>query len=245
MKTINPLSHTAHREVGILLPWYVNGTLQGEELDLVQHHLHVCIVCRRELALQQRTARAIRNSSIIDLSPQLSFSRLIRRIDREIQQVNRRKTWWRRLHSQCAHLFHRLSAGLLLRRTLLALALLLPFTGLVPIAKLWLAPMSKEPRYHTLAAPNSVPSAGRNDIRVVFAKTMEQEQIKQLLISLQGQIVGGPNSVGAYTVRIAFGDHAHQAVLTALDRLRHHPGVLFAEPAQPVVILNGGTGSTQ
>jgi hypothetical protein len=74
---------------------------------------------------------------------------------------------------------------------------------------------------------------------------MDQEQIKQLLISLQGQIVGGPSSVGAYTVRIASGDHSHQAVLAALDRLRHHPGVLFAEPAQPVAILNGGTGSAQ
>ena len=86
MKPIDPLSHTAHREVEMLLPWYVNGTLQGEELDLVPHHLRVCIVCRRELALQQRTSRAIRNSSIINLLPQLSFSRLMRRIEREVQQ---------------------------------------------------------------------------------------------------------------------------------------------------------------
>jgi hypothetical protein len=229
----------------MLLPWYVNGTLKGEELDLVQQHLRVCIICRREFTVQQRTSKAIRNSSIVDLSPQPSFSRLMRGMSREVYEVSRRKRWWRRLRAQCRHLFHRLSAGLLLRRTLIALPLLFLLIGLAPIAKHWLAPMSKEPRYHTLADPSSAPSRGRNDIRIVLAKTIDQEQIKQLLVSLHARIVDGPNSVGAYTIRIASGNRSTQAVLTALERLRHHPDVLFAEPTQPMAMPKGDTGSIE
>jgi hypothetical protein len=243
MKSTSPSPHTAHGEVWMLLPWYVNGTLKGEELDLVQHHLRICILCRRELALQQRTSKAIRNASIMDLSPQLSFSRLMRRIDREARQG--RKGWWSSLRAQWAHLSYRLSTLLSLRRMLLGLSLLLLFIGLAPVAKLWLASVSKEPQYHTLADPNSESSAGKHDIRVIFAKTMEQEQIKQLLISLHAQIVDGPSSGGSYTVRIASGEHSDREVLTALDRLRHHPSVLFAEPAQPVATPKGGTGSVE
>ena len=32
-----------------LLPWYVNGTLEGDELREVEEHLRSCLVCRREV----------------------------------------------------------------------------------------------------------------------------------------------------------------------------------------------------
>jgi anti-sigma-K factor RskA len=39
-----------HRVVDALLPWYVNGTLEGDELDGVRHHLSQCAQCREEVA---------------------------------------------------------------------------------------------------------------------------------------------------------------------------------------------------
>ena len=42
--------HSVHREVALLLPWYVNGALDGSERLRVERHVHSCILCRRELA---------------------------------------------------------------------------------------------------------------------------------------------------------------------------------------------------
>ena len=37
-----------HTVVDVLLPWFVNGTLEGEERALVERHLDHCHHCRRE-----------------------------------------------------------------------------------------------------------------------------------------------------------------------------------------------------
>ncbi len=51
----------AHKVADVLLPWFVNGTLKGEELDFVQRHVDECPRCQHEVAwlreLQPRGAR--------------------------------------------------------------------------------------------------------------------------------------------------------------------------------------------
>jgi len=39
---------SVHKVVDALLPWYVNGTLEGDELEGVRRHLGECELCRRE-----------------------------------------------------------------------------------------------------------------------------------------------------------------------------------------------------
>src|SRR5256885_10201097 len=39
----------AHKVVDVLLPWFVNGTLEAEELALVQRHLGECPRCQQEV----------------------------------------------------------------------------------------------------------------------------------------------------------------------------------------------------
>ncbi len=235
MEPSQSFPHTAHNDVWLLLPWYVNGTLEGRELDLVQQHLQVCITCRKELAVQQRLAEAIRNSSVIALSPQIAFSRLRERIGSGAQSPKAKTRGWRSLHRRCSDGWARLSIGSLPRRAAIALSLfLLLIIGLVLPARHRIAPVNVEPKYHTLADPGSLPAPKENDIRVVFAETVNQQQIGQLVLALGAQIVGGPSSVGAYTLRIAFGDSADHNIHAAVERLRRHPGVLFAEPALPI-----------
>src|SRR5215468_9383891 len=44
-----PLKGGEHTAVDALLPFYVNGTLQGGELDRVEQHLGGCEHCQREV----------------------------------------------------------------------------------------------------------------------------------------------------------------------------------------------------
>lgn len=244
MEPSQSFPHTAHHDVWLLLPWYVNGTLEGRELDVVQQHLQVCITCRKELAVQQRLAEAIRNSTVIALSPQIAFSRLRERIGSGAQSPKAQTRWWRSLHRRCSDGWARLTSGSLPRRAAIALSLpLLLIIGLVLPARHWLAPVNVEPKYHTLANPGSLPGPKENDIRVVFAETVNQEQIEQLVLAVGAQIVDGPSSVGAYTLRIAFGDSAGHDVLAAVEWLRRDPRVQFAEPALPSARGNPGAES--
>ena len=43
------LDSATHRIVDVLLPWFVNGTLESEERALVERHLDHCKRCRREV----------------------------------------------------------------------------------------------------------------------------------------------------------------------------------------------------
>ena len=44
-----PLNASEHAAIDALLPWYVNGTLRGDELGRVERHVAVCPACRREV----------------------------------------------------------------------------------------------------------------------------------------------------------------------------------------------------
>jgi hypothetical protein len=236
-------SHTAHSDVWMLLPWYVNGTLEGTELNKVQQHLRVCITCRQELAEQQKLAEAIGQSSVIDLAPQASLARLLQRIDSEVPPADRRQKGWSRLRSLWTQLLEWLSGLRLPQRAWIAVSLLVILLVLAPTARFWLSSVPREPQYHTLASPNSVPAAGSTDIQVVFAKTLDQEQIQQVLHSLPAEIVAGPSASGTYTVRIITRDRSNQEMLAMLVRLSQQPGVLRVEPADASVLPKTGAGS--
>jgi hypothetical protein len=225
--------HTTHHEVWLLLPWYVNGTLEGRELDLVQQHLQICITCRKELAVQQQLAEAIRHSSIIALSPQVAFSRLRERIVSGAQSPEGQTRWWHRLRSQWLEVLARRSSVSLPRRAAIAFSLLL-MIGLALAARSWLMSLFETPKYYTLAQHNSLSAVGPHDIRVVFVKTADQQQIEQLLRAVRGEVVEGSSSIGVYTVRIGSDNGSSPDLRAVLERLRDHPSVLLAEPGWPI-----------
>ncbi|MGH8601409.1 MAG: anti-sigma factor family protein [Gammaproteobacteria bacterium] len=232
--------HTAHHEVWLLLPWYVNGTLEGPELNLVQQHLQICITCRKEIAVQQRLAEAIRNSSVIALSPQVAFSRLRERIVCGAQSPKDQTRWWRR-HQSWLDVWPRLPNGSLPRPAAIALSLLL-MIGLALAARPWLMSLFETPKYHTLAHPNSLPASGQHNIRVIFAKTADQQEIELLLRTIRGEVVDGPSSIDVYTVKIVSNNGSSPDILAVLERLRHHPSVLLAEPGFPIPGANRDEG---
>ena len=80
MKHIDDNSYASHQEITLLLPWYVNKTLQGAELDTVKQHLNNCLICNRELLNLQNLSGLINQASTVELSAQGSFAKLKKRL---------------------------------------------------------------------------------------------------------------------------------------------------------------------
>lgn len=79
-----------------LLPWYVNGTLEGDELHEVEEHLRSCVACRREVEELRELRRGIQRSA-----PRPPAGRLERLMDAlEAERKGPRRSGperWRRL----------------------------------------------------------------------------------------------------------------------------------------------------
>lgn len=212
----------------MLLPWYVNGTLEGVDFELVEAHLRVCITCRREVAEQQRLAETIRRSPLLDLASHASFARLMQRIAQERSQANRRKRGWNGLQPRWARLSEWLSGVRVPQPAWVAVPFFMLLFALVPAIWWWLPSTPQTPhQYRTQASPNRLPAGVSNEIRVVFLKTLNEEEVRQVVLSLNAEIAAGPSAAGVYTLRFAARESTNKATL---DRLRHHPGVLVAEP---------------
>jgi hypothetical protein len=246
--------NSAHDEVSLLLPWYVNGTLGSRQKALVNEHVRSCIACRRELATECRTLDAFRNESPLDHSVIAGFERLHCRITARTAPHSRRSVsaaagsaWTRVL--DVARTF----TGARLRTALVAvpLAAIAIAFGLRQIPQLQspdrvyvdTGTASAVDGYQTLSSPIAG-VANPDDVQMIFTRGTSIEAIEGLLESLPAKIVDGPNSAGVYTVRLldVSAESERQAAILAL---RDRQEVFFAEPAQPMSVSNPGKAQPQ
>ena len=241
----------SHQDILEILPWYANGTL-GESLEIgVAKHIRNCIVCRRELAVEQRTINAFRTANPAEQSAHASYERLQARIAGGSKPTRihpgraaaRIAAWLEALGNS--------ASGWKTRWALIAMpaaviALAFGVENLVPgkqgqVEDYPPADMHRAiDSYHTLSTTKD-PVMDSDDIHVIFAAGMDAEAIESLLDTFKGEVIFGPNSAGAYTVRLLDVSSSKQrlAIITAL---RKHEKVLFAEAAQPTAVprLQGG-----
>ncbi len=224
---------SAHEDVWTLLPWYANGTLRAEERTRVEGHLRDCILCRRELAMERRTLEAFHAEVEVPHAARDGFERLRERIRQQAPAP-------RRTPMPDTGLLQRLLGWLgdsqprVVWWTALAAVPVLALVLVLPLAR---APDGTPDPYrdgfHTLS--NTVGDAAPGDeINLVFAPGTGAGTIEDLLGSTGAEIVGGPNSAGAYRVRVVSGEASGGGLTTALERLRGRPEVVFAEAAQPM-----------
>jgi len=208
----------AHREATLLLPWYVNGTLEGAERARTDRHVRECVACKGEVEAQTLISQLIRAE---DPYPQAaaSLARLHTRIAQQslpaaasrsqsepdaIDGVSRIRQWWQRY-------------------PWIGIGLMAQFVAVLALVLLWQRPEPAE--FRTLASP-STSTVSRDAVVVIFDSTASQEQISQLLRELDAHIVDGPNSRDAYTL-----DVPAESQAKALVTLRSTPWVRFAQPA--------------
>lgn len=232
MEQLHNNPYSAHQDISLLLPWYVNKTLQGAEIKIVENHLKVCSTCTREMATLHKLAVAVQQEGSIDSAAQVSFSQLKKRIhgtDETSQEKAPKvvafpgqRQWYSKLCPQY----------LILPRPALAMAAVLLLSLLIP--RFFDTGTVQINEYRTLSIAEN-PAVSQNTIRVIFSYDTKQPQINEILASVHGQIVGGPTAQGVYRVAIK-SELAPHDVLGVVASLRKNTNVIFAEP--PYALLS-------
>ncbi len=220
-----------HQEVTLLLPWYVNKTLVGEEYKLVENHLKSCLVCKIEFAnLEKLSASICQNDSLAPVA-HASFMQLKNRIQQKnvIKKQNRERGFFSALLSY-RQWFTSVSSknwDVIYPSVIMTCLLTLTFTLISPA--FFAEKQNSLNTFRTLSSTRDA-SYNQNEIRVVFANDITQEKIAQIISSVQGQIIAGPSPQGVFRIRIENKEINSTNLLTTLSLLRDNEQVIFSEP---------------
>jgi anti-sigma factor RsiW len=200
-----PIDPAAHKVADVLLPWFVNGTLDKDELAFVQQHLSECVVCQREV----QWLRELR-AACVDGEAAPGASAVFRNLRRQLDEprAGRGKAaslskFWRR-----APPWSRWAMAAQLAAIVALGAVLLPSTdGLAP--------------YRTLGARSAAPTGS---LVVVFNPTTPESELRRMLRKAGARVADGPTQTNAYVLKVA----AEQQV-EAVQALRAEPAVVLVE----------------
>jgi len=214
----------SHADAWLMLPWLANGRLSGAERVRVEEHVHGCVQCTREVALQRRLCEVLIEPERITYAPGPSFRKLMDRIDGRKPGAGAQP----RISAPAALAAKSSSAwrppGLAWAASfVLAVGVL----GLGATTYRW-----SQPRYitHTAApAPASIAV-----LHVAFVPSLPISEVGEALRSAGARVVEGPDDtgiVGGAPIVAAAGTVEGSAELHALAvRLRADARVRWVEP---------------
>ncbi len=213
------MSSDEHRDIQLLLPWYLTGKLAASERDRVQAHLEECAGCRAELGAEQRLSREIAGLTPAAGAPDVEsgWRRMSQSLDRQP-----------RVRAPFADWIERFGAPR--RKDALPQSGAAPWLGwavalqccvlLVMGVVLWRA--QQPARYHALGA---APASAAANIVVIFKPSTPERDLRAILRASSARLVDGPTVSDAYLLHVAPADRS-----AALARLRREQEVVLAEP---------------
>lgn len=237
MKPREPFDSTTHAQMSLLLPWYLNGTLEVDELREVEAHLKRCLTCRRELQQLSLLQERWRRIPAADLPTDIHLQR-----------------FWSRFspprESRFPHYFRRL-LQLAPRQLMFPVALALSVMVLVLpslFASGWLSWKDTLPSHTRVNSYRTLSSATRyqpGDVRVIFTGTVKPAQLQHWLNNqpYPAEILEGRPMIHNHSVYVLrTGETADLDRI--LPQLRQLPKVILAEPviptAEPQPAASGG-----
>jgi anti-sigma factor RsiW len=200
---------SSHQRTQELLPWLVNGTLDGEEAVEVEQHLRACPACRAELECLRVLQSAYVDSDVLP-EADAALARLRPHLE-ELAPASRRPDQGSRRPGQMPGW--------------VKLAMAAQFSAIFALGWAVLQPMRAAPEFHGLAAPGPARAVG--SLVVVFDANAPQRDVARILRQSGVRIVDGPTASNGLVLSVDHGD-----VQAALTRLRAEPAVMLAEPLQ-------------
>ena len=226
----------SHADAWLMLPWLANGRLSGAERVRVEEHVHGCVQCTREVALQRRLCEVLIEPERITYAPGPSFRKLMDRIDGRKPGAGAQP----RISAPAALAAKSSSAwrppGLAWAASFL---LLVGFLGLAATTYRW-----SQPRYSTYtAAPAQTSMAA---LHIAFVPSLSIAEVGDALRSAGAQVVEGPDATGIFGVApvaasagVAAGAAEGAPELRALAaRLRADPRVRWVQPLSGAAVAN-------
>ena len=202
MAEITQLHGSAHDKTQRLLPWYNNGTLDEDEVALVEEHLAECAECRAACAADAELARDV---AAMPLDPEHGWAALTGDLDRDHAPTTSNVAFFRR----------RVPVAWMIGGQAAAAVLAVAIFTAVPTR-------TPDQTYHALA---SAPVAPAGNAVVVFKPETSEAAMRAALLGAGARVVGGPNASGAYVLQLPANSRA-----TALKQLGGMPAVLVAQP---------------
>jgi anti-sigma factor RsiW len=207
--SVLPLHASEHAVADALLPWYVNGTLRGEELAQVERHLAACPQCQREREWLSGVFAAVAASAPLIEAP----SHADRGVAPRGAQVEPQKRW------------HRISAGWHSAQPWMRGLMAAQLAALAVLGTVLALDTRNDPDYRTLGARTSSATQARGTIAVMFDPATTEAELRQVITSAGARIVDGPTTTNAFVLEVPAGQSAG-----ALRVLRAERRVRLAEP---------------
>ncbi|WP_284618014.1 anti-sigma factor [Aquabacterium humicola] len=178
-----------------LLPFYVNGSLQGEERAWVEQHIAENADARTELE-QVRALQQTIEHSLPDVPATIGLDRVMTRI--RADQPG--------LLDRLAALLG-LSGGLKPGMAFAGLAIIAVQAGVI-VSLVGGARTATDDDITGLRAPKATAVNDGPLLKVNFAPDAKEAEIRHLLVSVQGRLAGGPGQLGDYYIAVPAGREA-------------------------------------
>jgi hypothetical protein len=205
------LDPAAHKVADVLLPWFVNGTLDADELGFVQRHLDRCGSCQREVEwLRELHAACI----VGEADP--GASKALRNLRRRLEQPRSGRgpvAWLRDFWSSS--------------RPWTRWALAAQLAGVIVIGA-WLLPVADGPGLYRTLGASGTGIATTGNLVVVFEPSTTEADMRRILRDAGARIVDGPTQTNAYVL-----DVPAQRVAQATQALRAERAAVLVETLGP------------
>jgi len=215
-----------HARAHELLPWMVNGRIDGRDAAWLDGHLAQCASCRGELAAQQRVRDAIARDPTVEFAPQAAFNRLWKRIEDEDHAAHDvpEAHGGPGAHAAQPNTVHAVTDE--------------PHPGrsrtphwMRAAVALWRVPPAAAPApvYRTVTDPPVGAMAGVPVVKAIFDDQVRLADVKDILAASGLVVASGPSEAGVYTL-VPRDAGVTDIPSNTLIRLRADPRVRFAEP---------------
>lgn len=213
-----------HDGASLLLPWLGTDRLEQRELERLLDHLKRCDVCRREL---RDLADLGRFAELSERQEAPDGPAIEQRLEGVLQRLDVAPEAPRPFSQPFSRGARRLSQAPLGRRLGLPLAALLVLA--LGFAYVFVPASPPAALYQTLSSPEATPAelalAEAAALRVVFADSCTQGELRGLLQRAAAEIRTGPSSHGVYTLSLS----QSEGLEAQIAALRSEPCFVFVE----------------